>query len=138
MSYRREVRGEVTTFGTSGMLFNSALVMYDRATESLWTHFDGRAVVGTLTGEELVPIGSPLLAWGDFKATYPEARCWTGAAPATAGRTGPTPMRATTILTASRSSSAGSADDRARVMQRVVGITVGEESLAYSLDGLVD
>jgi len=58
VSYRREVDGEVTTFGTSGRLYASALVMYDRATESLWTHYDGRAVVGVLTGEALEPISS--------------------------------------------------------------------------------
>jgi hypothetical protein len=34
--------------------------MYDRATESLWTHFDGRSVVGLLTGTELEAISSPL------------------------------------------------------------------------------
>ena len=41
VSYRREVNGVETTFGTSGSLYASALVMYDRLTESLWTHFDG-------------------------------------------------------------------------------------------------
>jgi len=60
------------TIGTSGRLFASALVMYDRATESLWTHFDGRAVVGVLTGEQLEAIASALMAWEDFAAAYPE------------------------------------------------------------------
>ncbi|MGY9082806.1 MAG: DUF3179 domain-containing (seleno)protein [Acidimicrobiales bacterium] len=32
------------TFGTSGRLANSSLVMHDRQTGSLWTHFNG---VGT-------------------------------------------------------------------------------------------
>lgn len=74
VTYRREVRGVETTFGTSGSLFASALVMYDRATESLWTHFDGKAVVGLLAGEELEPIAAPLMAWGDFAETYPTGR----------------------------------------------------------------
>ena len=71
VSYRREVRGVETTFGTSGSLFASALVMYDRATESLWTHFDGRAVVGVLAGDQLEAIPSPLLAWEDFRTHVP-------------------------------------------------------------------
>ncbi len=71
VTYKREVRGVETTFGTSGRLFASALVMYDRATESLWTHFDGKAVVGLLAGEQLESIPSPLMAWGDFAAAYP-------------------------------------------------------------------
>ena len=32
---RPEVKGKVTSLGTSGMLYNSNLVMYDRATSSL-------------------------------------------------------------------------------------------------------
>ena len=74
VTYRREISGVETTFGTSGRLFASALVMYDRATESLWTHFDGKAVVGILTGTQLEAIGSPLMAWGDFTASYPEGQ----------------------------------------------------------------
>ncbi|NNC40256.1 MAG: DUF3179 domain-containing protein, partial [Acidimicrobiia bacterium] len=70
VSYERRVDGHLTTFGTSGFLFNSALVMYDRATESLWTHFDGTAVAGVRTGTRLEPISSPLLAWADFKNAH--------------------------------------------------------------------
>ncbi|MFA9401417.1 MAG: DUF3179 domain-containing (seleno)protein, partial [Acidobacteriota bacterium] len=72
VSYRREVNGVETTFGTSGSLFASALVMYDRLTESLWTHFDGRAVVGVLAGTQLEPIASPLMTWEDFVSAYPD------------------------------------------------------------------
>jgi hypothetical protein len=72
VSYRRIVQGEVTTFGTSGLLFNSALVMYDRLTESLWTHYNGEAIAGIATTERLVPISSPLLGWAEFKETFPD------------------------------------------------------------------
>jgi len=53
VAFDRTVEGRTLDFGTSGSLYLSALVMYDRQTESLWTHFDGRAVVGTLAGAEL-------------------------------------------------------------------------------------
>ncbi|MGA7272086.1 MAG: DUF3179 domain-containing (seleno)protein [Acidimicrobiia bacterium] len=53
-------------------LYASAMVMYDRATESLWTHFDGRAVVGALTGQKLELIPSPLLGWSDFSELFPD------------------------------------------------------------------
>jgi len=72
VSYERVVQGEVTTFGTSGLLYNSALVMYDRLTESLWTHYNGEAVAGLATTERLAPISSPLLAWSEFKEAFPE------------------------------------------------------------------
>jgi hypothetical protein len=72
VSYERVVQGQVTTFGTSGLLFNSALVMYDRLTESLWTHYNGEAIAGIATSERLDPISSPLLGWAEFKAAFPD------------------------------------------------------------------
>ncbi len=36
----REVGGRVLAFGTSGLLRNSSLAMYDRQTEGLWSHLD--------------------------------------------------------------------------------------------------
>lgn len=64
--------GELT-FGTSGRLFNSSLVMYDRQTESLWTHFDGRAVVGTLTGSTLTRLPMQTVSWATFRDAFPDA-----------------------------------------------------------------
>src|SRR5690606_28119492 len=53
VAYDRRVGDPVMEFGNSGSLWNSALVMYDRQTESLWSHFIGQAIVGELTGTEL-------------------------------------------------------------------------------------
>ena len=69
---RTQPDGTVLDFGTSGRLYNSSLVMYDRQTESLWTHFDGKAVVGTLTGLDLVRIPMATTSWLDFRTAYPE------------------------------------------------------------------
>jgi hypothetical protein len=49
--------GRTTTFGTSGMLYNSNLVMYDRATKSLWPQLFGVAVRGDRKGDRLTEIG---------------------------------------------------------------------------------
>lgn len=40
------VSGERVEFGTSGKLWNSNLVMYDRKTDSLWSQILGEAIVG--------------------------------------------------------------------------------------------
>ena len=53
VAYDRRLDGRVLEFGTSGRLYQSALVMYDRQTESLWSHFTGQGVIGALTGEQL-------------------------------------------------------------------------------------
>ena len=74
VAYDRELGdGTVLDFGTSGSLYQSSLVMYDRQTESLWTHFDGRAVVGHLTGERLALLPMVTVAWQDFLKENPEA-----------------------------------------------------------------
>lgn len=69
---RRLDDGRVLSFGTSGKLFRSSLVMYDRQTESLWAHFDGSALAGTLTGTELERIPVQTVSWSDWLAQHPD------------------------------------------------------------------
>ena len=70
--YRRDVGDRILSFGTSGALFNSSLVMYDRQTQSLWTHFNGAAVVGTLTGTQLELLPVQTTSWANFLANHPD------------------------------------------------------------------
>ncbi len=72
VAYDRRLGDRVLTFGTSGMLYNSALVMYDRQTESLWSHFTGEAVIGRLTGEVVDTFPVSTVGWGDWLAANPE------------------------------------------------------------------
>lgn len=51
--------GEVYTFGTSGMLYRSNKLMYDRLTRTLWNQFTGKPVLGALVGATDTE-GSPL------------------------------------------------------------------------------
>ncbi|MGI9018428.1 MAG: DUF3179 domain-containing (seleno)protein [Euzebya sp.] len=46
LAFRRTVQGEVLDFGTSGHLYRSNLVMYDRQDHNLWLQVSGTAVVG--------------------------------------------------------------------------------------------
>ncbi len=72
LAYDRRLGDRILDFGTSGSLYNSSLVMYDRQTESLWTHFDGRAVVGALTGAQLTTLPISTISWEDFRRAHPE------------------------------------------------------------------
>lgn len=72
LAYDRRAGDRVLDFGTSGSLFNSALVMYDRQTESLWSHFTARAVVGVLTGTELDTFPMQTVAFEDFRSEHPD------------------------------------------------------------------
>jgi hypothetical protein len=69
--FDRRVVGRTLTFGTTGNLRNSDLVMWDRQTESWWQQLTGEAVVGELTGERLRVLESQTLSFADFGARYP-------------------------------------------------------------------
>src|SRR5262249_12587331 len=43
IAYDRRAAGRVLSFGTSGLLYDSNLLMYDRQTQSLWVQFTGQA-----------------------------------------------------------------------------------------------
>jgi hypothetical protein len=69
---RPTIDGELLDFGTSGKLYRSNLVMYDRQTNSYWPQAIGKAVVGPLIGEELEFVPARILSWGDWSQAYPE------------------------------------------------------------------
>ena len=62
------VKGERVEFGTSGKLWQSNLVMYDRKTDSLWSQILGEAIVGELTGAKLKTISSDQMKYGAWKS----------------------------------------------------------------------
>lgn len=70
--YDRRTGGLVLDFGTSGSLYQSSLVMYDRQTQSLWTHFDGQAVVGHLEGVQLDFFATQITSWQQWRRANPE------------------------------------------------------------------
>ena len=59
-------------FGVSGKLRNSNLIMYDRATNSLWSQVTGEAIVGEQTGSQLKIIPSDITKFGLFQAAHPQ------------------------------------------------------------------
>ncbi len=68
--FDRRVAGRTLTFGTTGNLRHSDLVMWDRQTESWWQQLTGDAVVGTLTGARLQVLASQTLSFADFRRRY--------------------------------------------------------------------
>ncbi len=73
VGFDRRVDGKVLDFGTSGRLYASNLVMYDRQTESLWPQLTGEAAVGVMTGTKLEFIPVFPVGWSDFKESHPDA-----------------------------------------------------------------
>lgn len=72
--FDRRLDGKATEFGVSGLLYKSALVMYDRATRSLWSQIMGRAIAGPSTGKALKRIPAVHTTWKEWRAKLPAAR----------------------------------------------------------------
>ena len=72
VAFSREIRGRPVEFGTSGKLYNSNLVMYDRLTDSYWYQITGQAIAGELTGLRLEKRPIETVKWEDWKAAHPD------------------------------------------------------------------
>lgn len=68
--FERIIDGQEVEFGTSGKLYNSNLLMYDRLTESYWSQAIGMAVKGELSGHKLNLIPFDVITWGDWKLLH--------------------------------------------------------------------
>jgi hypothetical protein len=137
--FERTVDGEVLDFGVSGNLRHSDLVMFDRQTESWWQQATGRGVVGHYTGTQLEILPSQLISWAQFRDLHPDgvvlsrdtghARSY-GSNPY-AGYdevdTNPFLLDDWTLI-----------DGRLSPKVRIVGVVIGDESVAYPMPDLAE
>lgn len=72
IGWDREINGNVTTFGVSGLLYNSNLIPYDRRTDSNWSQIGLECVNGPLMGTRAVTHALVETTWGTWKEMYPE------------------------------------------------------------------
>lgn len=73
---RVEGRDAPFVFGSSGFLYRSNKLMFDRETDSLWNQFTGEPVVGPLVGSgirlKIRPV--TITSWARWRARQPETR----------------------------------------------------------------
>ena len=72
MVFDATIDGEVHTFGVSGKLRHSDMVMYDRETETWWQQATGEAIVGDLTGTRLTMLPAWMESWAEFIDRNPD------------------------------------------------------------------
>ncbi|MFK8102935.1 MAG: DUF3179 domain-containing (seleno)protein [Saprospiraceae bacterium] len=72
--FSRAVEGKTRSFGVSGLLYNSDVLLYDRETESLWSQLMEQAVAGVASGQRLKPLASKRLTWRSWKEKYPQGQ----------------------------------------------------------------
>jgi hypothetical protein len=133
--YDRRVGPKVLDFGTSGKLYNSDLVMYDRQTRSLWVQFLGQAVAGVQTGTLLRAYSAQTLSWADWRRAHRTA--WVLSTDTGFGRDyGRNPYPGYDNIQRSPFLYHGEVDGRLAAMTRVVGLRQGGDALAITTDGL--
>ena len=71
--FDRRVNGQLRSFGVSGKLRNSDMVMFDRETESWWQQALGEGIVGVHTGDKLTQLPAWMESWEEFSARNPDA-----------------------------------------------------------------
>lgn len=73
MAFDPFFKGRKHTFGVSGLLYKSDVLMYDHQTESLWSQIKQEAVTGELTGTRLKLLPLIHTTWGAWRREHPES-----------------------------------------------------------------
>lgn len=72
MVFDRRYGDETLTFGVSGLLYQSDVLMYDHQTESLWSQLKMESVAGEKVGTQLKWLHSEYTTWKAWREEYPE------------------------------------------------------------------
>jgi hypothetical protein len=74
--YRTELDGVNYELGTSGFLYRSNKLMYDRGTQSLWNTLWGKPVIGPLVEKQinLRRMSVVTTTWGEWRRRHPRTR----------------------------------------------------------------
>lgn len=71
IAFNAEVNGKKLSFGVSGLLYNSDVLLYDRQTESLWSQLKYEAISGKLLGEKLKVLNTANTTLKNWKEKHP-------------------------------------------------------------------
>ncbi|HED16491.1 MAG TPA: DUF3179 domain-containing protein [Gammaproteobacteria bacterium] len=71
LAFERQVNGQTLSFGTTGKLRNSDMIMYDRQTQSWWQQFTGIGIVGFYAGTQLKTRTLRIVAFRDVLDSDP-------------------------------------------------------------------
>lgn len=128
--FERTVDGSRLDFGTSGLLYRSDLVMYDRQSHSLWSQMEGRAIVGERAGTRLALRPANTIAFEEWAAAHPAGAVLSRETGHTR-RYGVNPYDAYDQPALAPFLYRGQPDPRRPPKERVVGVAVGETRRAY-------
>jgi hypothetical protein len=131
--YDRRVEEHTFSFGVSGRLYHSNLLLYDRQTESLWSQITAEAVAGRMTGAKLRTVPFVITTWHAWQQQHPQSQVLIERrVPAVLSAVGKTlqmllaPLRGLHWPLSAR--------PQTSLDELVLGVTVGDIQKAYALD----
>ena len=71
LTFSSRVDGVALEFGVSGLVFENNLMMFDRATESLWPQMLSQSRCGVASGSRLTPIPTVETTWSEWRRRHP-------------------------------------------------------------------
>ncbi|SED07953.1 Protein of unknown function [Tenacibaculum sp. MAR_2009_124] len=71
LGWNRNIEGRELSFGVSGLLYNTNLILYDRQTDSNWSQLEEKCVNGEFIGETPENINLIETTWELWKKEYP-------------------------------------------------------------------
>jgi hypothetical protein len=128
--FERKLGRRILTFGITGFVHGSNMVLYDRETESWWQQFTGEAIVGDFTGRKLNPLPAQIISFAQFASAYPKAEVLSRQTGYTRDY-GRNPHFRYDNIEGGPSHFRGKPDRRLRPMEKVIGIEIGEQAKAY-------
>ena len=74
--YETDAKGLSHEVGTSGFLYRSNKLMYDKTTQSMWNTIKGEPVLGPLVGKDIVLQHQSVVTttWGEWKRRHPKTK----------------------------------------------------------------
>ncbi len=74
MVYSGKIEDKVFTFGVSGRLYKSNVLIYDHQTESLWSQLKETAIAGPMVGKKLKKISAERTTWKHWLKNHPQTK----------------------------------------------------------------
>ena len=68
--FSRNYKNSILEFGVSGSLYKNADLLYDLSSESLWSQFNGKALIGNYTGATLEKLTYKIFNIGEIHSIY--------------------------------------------------------------------
>jgi hypothetical protein len=125
--FSRKVKNTVVTFGVSGVLHGSDLVLYDRQNHNLWQQLTGQSFAGPDRGYQLQSIPVVMTDWKTWKTKHPNSQVLANSKDEVADHYGK-------YRSSDKVMFGGMTDPRLNPKKVVYGLKIGKQAIAIDFE----